>query len=123
MALIPGGLSWLFSEELVMRLENKTASVTGRGWGIAQVIVFGMAWEDAKITVVGRTKSKLEETSERIRSQGKNEVFIVADVSNSIDVKAMVLRFIKENGKIDILVNNAALLSKPEFVENTTEEK
>ena len=54
-----------------MRLENKTAIITGRGLGIAQVIVFGMAWGDGKITVVGRTKSKLEEILKGSDQKGK----------------------------------------------------
>jgi len=82
-----------------------------------------MAQEGAKVVITGRTKSKLEETCNKIRSGGLAADFIVGDVSKVEDIKAIIQKVLKEDGKIDVLVNNAALLTKAVSIENITEEE
>ncbi len=106
-----------------MMLRNKTAIVTGGGSGIGQAIAFAMAREGARVVIAGRTKPKLDETCERIRSEGHTADLAVADISKSADVKAMIQEVIKDKSKIDILVNNAAILTKPASIEKITEDE
>src|SRR4030067_2575157 len=95
-----------------MRLKNKISIVTGGGSGIGQAIALAMAQEGAKVIITGRTKSKLEETCNKIRSGGLAADFVVGDVSKVEDVKAIIQKVLKEDGKIDVLVNNAALVTR-----------
>jgi NAD(P)-dependent dehydrogenase (short-subunit alcohol dehydrogenase family) len=104
-----------------MRLKNKISIVTGGGSGIGQAIALAMAQEGAKVVITGRTKSKLEETCNKIRSGGLAADFVVGDVSKVEDVKAIVQKVLKEDGRIDVLINNAALLTKAAPIENITE--
>ena len=106
-----------------MRLKNKISIVTGGGSGIGQAIALAMAQEGSKVIITGRTKSKLEETCNRIRSSGLAADFVVGDVSKVEDVKAIIQKVLKEDGRIDVLINNAALLTKAAPIENITEEE
>ena len=53
-----------------MMLENKVAIVTGAGQGVGQGIALALASHGAKLAVLGRTLSKLEETSRQIEERG-----------------------------------------------------
>lgn len=107
----------------MMRLTNKTVIVTGGGSGIGRAIAIAMARESAKVFVIGRTKAKLEETVEIIISEGKTCRALLADVANAEEVKSAVEEVIEREGRIDVLVNNAAILTKPSSIEETTEEQ
>jgi len=106
-----------------MRLKNKTVIVTGGGSGIGRAIALGMARESAKVFVIGRTKAKLEETVGIIIAKGQSCRALLADVTNAEEVKSAIKKVIENEGRIDVLVNNAAILSKPTSIEETTEEQ
>ena len=92
-----------------MRLEGKTAIVTGGGEGIGKATALLFCKEGAKVGIMGRTKSKLDEVVEE--SEGPGEVVAYpGDVSLEKDVKKVVESFHKRYGKIDILFNNAGIM-------------
>lgn len=92
-----------------MRLNGKTALITGGGEGIGKATALMFCKEGAKVGVIGRTKKKLSETVKE--AKGKGEMFALeCDVSNEKQVKAAVNKFIKKYKKIDILFNNAGVL-------------
>jgi len=92
-----------------MRLEGKVALVTGGNRGIGKAISLAFAREGAKVAVVGRNASTCDEVAAEIKGLGGEAVAIKADVSQEADVANMVATAVERFGRIDILVNNAAV--------------
>jgi hypothetical protein len=92
-----------------MRLKDRVAIVTGGakgiGWGIVKVFI----QEGAKVAVVDWDEKSGEATAEQMRQMGGDAIFILCDVSNEEQVKAMVEKTLAHYGRIDILVNNAGI--------------
>ena len=65
--------------------------------------------EGAKVVLVGRSETKGDATLEIIKSKGGQAVFLKTDISKSIDVKKMIDETMRTYGRIDVLVNNAAI--------------
>jgi 3-oxoacyl-[acyl-carrier protein] reductase len=93
-----------------MNLKNKVILVTGSSSGIGQNIAIRFAKEGAKIVVNYHINKKGgEETVKKIKSLGGNVLLIQADVSKTEDVDRLFKAVIAKFGKLDILVNNAAI--------------
>jgi NAD(P)-dependent dehydrogenase (short-subunit alcohol dehydrogenase family) len=93
-----------------MRLSNKVAVVTGGGAGIGQAIALRYAREGALLTIADIDPEAGKGTAEDIRKSGGQAIFIETDVSSEEEVKAMVETTTAQFGRVDILVNNAAVL-------------
>ena len=91
-----------------MKLKDKVAIVTGGGTGIGKAIGLALANEGAAVAVAARDLSRLEQAADDIKSRGGKAKAIQADISDHEQVKRMMARTIKDFGRIDILVNNAA---------------
>lgn len=90
-----------------MRLEGKSAIVTGAGQGIGRVIALSLAKEGADVVVSDTNIETATRVANEIRSRGRRALAIKADVTRSHEVEEMVKIALNEFGKIDILVNNA----------------
>jgi len=93
-----------------MKLKEKVALVTGAGSGIGQAIAVAFAREGAKLVVNDVVEEKAAKTAADIQDRGGDALAIVADVSDSQQVKQMFARAVDRYSTIDILVNNAGLL-------------
>ncbi len=91
------------------RLQDKIAIITGGGSGIGRGVALALAGEGAKVAVCGRRKYKLDETVQAIREAGGDALAVQADVSSEADVKRLVQATLDAYGRIDILINNAAV--------------
>ena len=92
-----------------MRLEGKTALVTGGGEGIGKATALLFCKEGARVGIMGRTKSKLDSVVKEAEGEGEIATY-KGDVSKEEDVKRIVKAFYKRYGKIDILFNNAGIM-------------
>jgi len=92
-----------------LKLEGKTAIVTGSGRGIGRAIALAMAKEGAHVVLLSRTWSEVAETAAKVRALGRRSLALKADVSKIAQVDRMVKLTLGEFGKIDILVNNAGI--------------
>jgi meso-butanediol dehydrogenase / (S,S)-butanediol dehydrogenase / diacetyl reductase len=90
-----------------MMLEGKVAMITGAGAGIGVAIARRFVAEGAKICITGRRLHKLDEVVASLPVG--TAIACAGDVSKLEDVKRMVATTVKFGGKIDILVNNAAI--------------
>ena len=104
------------------RLEDKVAIITGAATGIGRATAQLFASEGAKVAAVDRNVSDGEKTVSAIKEAGGEAIFIDTDVSKAKEVKSMVEQAISAYGKLDVLVNNAAIWV-PSGVEDTTEEE
>jgi NAD(P)-dependent dehydrogenase (short-subunit alcohol dehydrogenase family) len=104
-----------------MRLVDKAAIVTGAGDGIGRGIAWAFAWEGADLAICDINADTLEETHVAL-GRTKRRVFArPVDIRNSGQVASFVEEAARELGRIDILVNNAAIMPVGP-VETITEE-
>ena len=92
----------------VSKLDGRVAVVTGAGGGIGKGIALRYAEEGARIAVVNRSETGLQ-TVKEIEEGGGDAIWISTDVGVSEQVQSMVGKTLEAFGKIDILVNNAAV--------------
>ncbi len=90
-----------------MRLEGKTALITGGGAGIGCSIAEVFAAEGANVCITGRRQSALDDTAGRLPADCV--LTCSGDVSKLEDAERMVETALSFNGRLDILVNNAAI--------------
>ena len=89
------------------RLENKIAIVTGAAQGIGRAYALGYAKEGAKVVIVDILDGS--KVVEEITKDGGTAINIQTDVSDELQVKNMVKTVMDKFGRIDILMNNAAI--------------
>ena len=93
-----------------MQLKDKIAIVTGGGAGIGKAIAQRYAREGARVVVAEITPERGEATVNAIQQAGGQAAFIQTDVASEEQVKGLVEATLTCFGRIDILVNNAAIL-------------
>ncbi len=103
-----------------MRLEGKTAVITGGGSGIGRASAVRFAAEGAKIAIAGRNVSRLEETAEIIRKNGGECLCYETDVRQEEQIQCLVKKTLEEYGKIDIVFNNAGVGYSAPYVMDST---
>ena len=101
---------------------GKVALVTGGSRGLGRSICEFLAEFGADVVCCARNKERLAETVELIQKFGHRALAVQADVSNPIDVKAMVSEVVNQFGSIDILFNNAGMLPTDAIVHEITVE-
>jgi 3-oxoacyl-[acyl-carrier protein] reductase len=92
-----------------MRLKDKVAIVTGGAAGIGREFSLGLAHEGAKVVIADVNANAAKTLAESIRNRGGEAWDSVTDVSKADDCQRMAREAIDRFGRIDILVNNAAV--------------
>ncbi|MGI5925541.1 MAG: SDR family NAD(P)-dependent oxidoreductase [Lentisphaeria bacterium] len=90
-----------------MKLKDRVAIVTGGGGAIGGAICLRLAQEGAIVAVTDRTVEQAEKTVRVIAEAGGRAVALLADVLDTVSVRAMTTTVEERFGRIDILVNNA----------------
>ncbi len=99
-----------------MRLKNKIAIITGSASGFGKGIAKKFSEEGAKLIMVDINSKLLKKVSNSL-----SQDYFVADVSKSSDFKSLKNFAYKKYGNIDIVVNNAGVTHKPNFMESVNE--
>lgn len=89
---------------------GESAIVTGSTSGIGLGIAKALAEANANVVVNSRTEANVEETVTELEDLGNGEIFgVTGDVNEPTAIEDLVERAIEKFGKIDLLVNNAAI--------------
>jgi NAD(P)-dependent dehydrogenase (short-subunit alcohol dehydrogenase family) len=94
-----------------MRLKDKVAIITGGNQGIGRDYCFGFIKEGAKVVVAARNIEKSEALVKELIAAGGDAIALKVDVSSQEDTEMMAAKTVEKYGKIDILLNNAAIYS------------
>ncbi len=92
------------------RLDEKIAIVTGTGPNMGSGLALGLAKEGARVACNDLRQEQAEKALDRIRAAGGEGMAIPGDVTDEESVKANVQQVLDTYGKVDILVNSAAVL-------------
>jgi 3-oxoacyl-[acyl-carrier protein] reductase len=102
------------------KLDGKVALVTGSGRNIGRSTVLKLAAEGAHVVVNSRTnQAEADAVAREAQARGVKALSIVADVGDKDQVEAMAAEALSTFGRVDILVNNAAIRPHKPFTELT----
>jgi 3-oxoacyl-[acyl-carrier protein] reductase len=103
-------------------LKNRVAVITGAGKGIGRAAAELFLKEGARVVLVSRTKSDLDNFGRKFSKYKKIFLCITANVSKDSAIKLIIQRTIKTFGTIDILINNAGFGKFAELVKSKTKD-
>ena len=105
------------------KLDGKVALVTGSGRNIGRATILRLAAEGAHVVVNSRTnQQEADAVAKEAQALGVKALSVLADVSRKDQVDGMVSRALSEFGKIDILINNAAIRPHKPFTDLTVQD-
>jgi NAD(P)-dependent dehydrogenase (short-subunit alcohol dehydrogenase family) len=96
-----------------MNLKDKVALITGAWRGIGKAVALHYAREGAKLALCARTTAEIEETAKEIKAAGAECLATTCDVSLEEPVSKFVGEAQKRFGRIDVLINNAGVMTRP----------
>ena len=105
-----------------MRLKDKAAIITGAGSGLGEAIARRFAVEGASLFICDRNADAVEALSNELSPHAPGVRACEVDVSDSTSVQEMTESCLKAFGRIDILINNAGISPKKEYLEYTEED-
>ncbi len=105
-----------------MRLKEKVALVTGGGTSIGRAIVRMFAGEGASVVVNGRRPGPIESVAKEISAAGGRALAVSADVTKVAHVQRLIRAAADTFGRLDVLVNNAGVITARTAADACTEE-
>ncbi|RLB20553.1 MAG: SDR family NAD(P)-dependent oxidoreductase [Deltaproteobacteria bacterium] len=92
-----------------MILNGKVAIISGAGKGLGRASAIAMAKEGAKVVLLARTRSDLENVAHEIQANGGKGLPVPTDISSLKEVRGAVRKTLEAFDSIDIIMNNAAV--------------
>lgn len=93
----------------MFRLDQKAAIVTGASQGIGRQTALALAEAGARVAIAARNEEKLAALASEIQAAGGEALPVKMDVAEAAQVKAGFQQVLDKFGRLDILVNNAAI--------------
>ncbi|MBA1346843.1 MULTISPECIES: SDR family NAD(P)-dependent oxidoreductase [Rhizobium] len=106
-------------------LDRKIAIVTGASSGLGRAIALRYADEGATVVIADVSEAPIEggdSTLDRIIAEGGKGMFIKTDISSWADVDALVSQTVNEFGRLDIMVNNAAIYTSTNLLNTSPQQ-
>ena len=94
-----------------MKLKDRVAVVTGAGQGIGRAYAHRFVREGAKVVVAELNETKGKAVAEEIAAAGGEALFVQTDVAEEASCQEMAASTVRQFGRLDVLVNNAAVFS------------
>lgn len=101
-----------------MQLSEKTAVVTGASRGLGRAVAQRFAREGARLVVISRRATDLEDLSRSIESNGGQCLPLSGDVSKPKEIQRIAQKVKESLDRADILINNAAIIGPAQFTED-----
>lgn len=98
-----------------MKLNNRVAIVTGGARGIGKAFCSGLAGEGAKVVIADIDFERATVTAKELQQNGKEALAVKTDVSDEKSTLELARKTMEKFGRIDILVNNAAMFASLGF--------
>ena len=96
---------------MTQRLSGTVALVTGASSGIGEATALALADEGATVALIARRRDRLDDLRARIESSGGSAIAVEADVADQPRAAAAVDEVVTELGRLDVVVNNAGLMT------------
>jgi 3-oxoacyl-[acyl-carrier protein] reductase len=93
-------------------MEKKVAVVSGASRGVGREIATYLAKSGFFVILIARNSEQLRHVTQEIIDAGGAAVYFSIDVSDSVQVQAIIEKIAKDYGRIDLLINNAAILKR-----------
>ncbi|MBI3977998.1 MAG: glucose 1-dehydrogenase [Chloroflexi bacterium] len=107
-----------------MVIADRVAVVTGSGRGIGRAIALALAGAGAHLVVnAARSRPEMEAVAAEVRALGRQAIAVQADVSDPVQVKALLQACLTHFGRVDVWVNNAGADILTEVTAATTPEE
>jgi 3-oxoacyl-[acyl-carrier protein] reductase len=100
----------VFSYDMPRRLVDRVAIITGGGHGIGKACVWRLAKEGARIVIAELDATAASKVATHLMEEGYDAQAVPADVADEASMQRMAKQAIETFGRIDILVNNAAMV-------------
>jgi 3-oxoacyl-[acyl-carrier protein] reductase len=105
------------------KLDGKVALITGSGRNIGRATALKLAAEGAHVIVNARSnQAEADAVVREVKGLGVKAIAVIADVARKDQVEAMASKALSEFGRVDILINNAAIRPHKPFTELTQED-
>jgi NAD(P)-dependent dehydrogenase (short-subunit alcohol dehydrogenase family) len=104
------------------RLHNKIALITGAGGGFGRAMSVLFAREGARIFAADRDETSAQATADAVLKIGGDATAIRTDVTQKDDLASLLETIKSDAGRLDILVNNAAITQREDFRHITDEQ-
>lgn len=98
-------------------MRDKVVFVTGSSKGIGKALAVELARQGAKVAINARSKDALESALAEVNAVSQGNIALVGDVSDPEQCRQMVAEIVQAFGRIDVLVNNAAIAARGLFRE------
>jgi 2-hydroxycyclohexanecarboxyl-CoA dehydrogenase len=104
-----------------MRLQDKTAIVTGGGSGIGRAVALAVAREGAQVAIADIAVENANKVAAEIKAQNGRALTCPVDLSKGAQVQSMVKSVLDQLGRIDVLINCAGWDRLEPFIQSTEE--
>ncbi len=105
-----------------MKLDGRIALITGAGSGLGREMALTFAREGANIAINDIRREGAERVAQEVKAAGRDAMTLVADVSDSVEVRAMFEQLAERWARLDVLVNNAGIAVVSEEVKSNFNE-
>ena len=105
-----------------MDFKNKIVVVTGGGQGIGKAICLKFALANGKVIIIDMNEETAKTVKDEIKEKGFDAVTYKGDVSDAKGMKAIFDEILSNYGRVDVLINNAGIVSTKSFMDSNEED-